>query len=66
MHPLIRLHSLLVFILLLALTGAAGLLPGLLLLMLLYARTGMVHLDGLFIMVRRIRWLLLSILVLYG
>ncbi|MFN2337915.1 MAG: hypothetical protein ABR544_02965 [Gammaproteobacteria bacterium] len=66
MHPLIRLHSLLVFILLLALTGAGGLLPGLPLLILLYARTGMVHLDGLFIMVRRIRWLLLSILVLYG
>lgn len=66
MHPLIRLHSLLVFILLLALTGEAGLLPGFLLLLFLYARTGMVHLDGLFNMVRRIRWLLLSILVLYG
>lgn len=66
MHPLIRLYSLLVFILVLALSDQAGVLPGLMLLVLLYGFGGMTHLAGLWGLVRRIRWLLLSILVLYG
>ena len=66
MHPLIRLHSLLAFILLLALAGGSGLLPALFLLVLLYGRTGLMHVGGLYRLVRRIRWLLFSILVLYG
>jgi energy-coupling factor transport system permease protein len=65
-HPLIRLHSLLVFILLLALGDGSALPPALLVLALSYAGTGTAHLAGLLGLVRRIRWLLLSILVLYG
>ena len=66
MHPLIRLHSLLVFVLLLALGNGQALLPGVLLLAVLYARADRSRLAGLLALVRRIRWLLLSILVLYG
>ena len=66
MHPLIRLYSLLIFIVVLALGDLSGLLVGLLMLILLYGFGGMTHLAGLWGLVRRIRWLLLSILVLYG
>lgn len=66
MHPLIRLLSLLVFITVLALGAPAGLPAGLFLLLLLYGLGGRVHLAGLLGLVSRIRWLLLSILILYG
>ena len=66
MHPLVHLHSLLVFILLLALGGFSSLLLGLLLLALLYGWRGRAHVHGLLALLRRVRWLLLSILVLYG
>lgn len=66
MHPLIRLHTLLVFIVVIALGDQSRLLAGLLLLILLYGAGGMTHIAGLLGLVRRIRWLLLSILVLYG
>lgn len=65
-HPLIHLCSLLVFILLLALGNGPALLTGLLILVLLYGREKGRRLPGLLTMVRRIRWLLFSILVLYG
>lgn len=66
MHPIIRLLSLLVFIAVLALGAPAGLPAGLFLLLLLYGLGGRAHLAGLLGLVRGIRWLLLSILVLYS
>jgi energy-coupling factor transport system permease protein len=65
-HPLIRLHSLLVFILLMALGGVPSLLLGYGLLLGLYAAAGLTSARGLWRVVRRTRWLLLSILLLYG
>lgn len=66
MHPLIRLYSLLVFVVLLALGGFATLLWGGLLLLLAYGLAARRAIPGLAAGLRRIRWLLLSILVLYG
>jgi energy-coupling factor transport system permease protein len=57
---------LLVFALLLALGNGSVLPVGLLLLVLLYGFGGIPQWPGLLRMVQRVRWLLLSILVLYG
>lgn len=65
-HPLIRILSLLVFIVLMALGGLSSLVIGGCLLVLLYTVSGMTPVHGLWRVVRRIRWLLLSILLLYG
>ena len=65
MHPLVRIWTLLVFAAGVALGGSTALAAALGMLVLAYAIAGPAHLAGVGGMIRRIRWLLLSLLI-YG
>lgn len=66
MHPLIRIWTLMALVLGLALGGPHGWLPSLAGLLLLYTCLGLERLRGMGRMVARTRWLLLSLLLVYG
>lgn len=66
MHPLVRIWTLLVFAAGVALGGDATLAAALVMLVLAYGLAGPGHLAGVGTMVRRIRWLLLSLVLVYG
>ncbi len=66
MHPLIQLQTVLIFILLVALGDTSGLWLGGFLLLLAYTWSGFRTIRSLTRVVVRMRWLLLSIFILYG
>ncbi|MCF6323850.1 MAG: hypothetical protein L3J89_05925 [Gammaproteobacteria bacterium] len=65
LHPVILIVSFLVFVAMLAFPVPSALFISLLLLVLLYLRDGGAHVHSALVMLRRMRWFLLSILLIF-